>query len=123
MLTSVRFPPPIWLQVVHRPSIGKPDVPLEPKPRESLLAPGSTSRRPSVESLASTKTGASASTLAAEKKEREEKEMVQRANEAVMERQRFAIDEVGDDDDEIDGEVEDTTADDGVMDEVSPGFS
>jgi len=44
--------------------------------------------------------------------------MVQRANEAVMERQRFAIDDVGDDDDGEDlgaGEEED----DGVMDEVS----
>jgi hypothetical protein len=105
-------------QVVHRPSISKNDgsTLLEPKPRESLLVgnrDGSRDRRPSISS--SVKTTDSASALAQEKKEREEKEMVARANEAVMERQRFAIDDVGDDED--DGE-EGGEEDDGVMDEV-----
>lgn len=103
---------------MHRPSISKNDgsTPLEPKPRESLLVgnrDGSRDRRPSISS--SVKTTDSALALAQDKKEREEKEMVARANEAVMERQRFAIDDVGDDED--DGE-EGGEEDDGVMDEV-----
>lgn len=51
-----------------------------------------------------------------ERKEKEEKEMVRRANDAVMERQRFAIDEVVDEDDDAAGGGGDD--DDGVMDEV-----
>lgn len=51
-----------------------------------------------------------------EKKEREEKELVQRANEAVMERPRFSIDETGDDAEGEQGAAGE--GDEDVMDEV-----
>lgn len=48
---------------------------------------------------------------------------VDRAAEAVMERQRFAIDEVGDDDDDDDDDAGEGGDDDDVMDEVRDGVS
>lgn len=47
--------------------------------------------------------------------------MVRAAQEAVMQRPNFAIDAIGDSDDEEAGEVGDGD-DEGVMDEVSGGF-
>lgn len=53
-----------------------------------------------------------------EKKEQEEKEMVQRANEAVLERPRFEIDQVGDDTTDPDDGQGGRDEDEDVMDEV-----
>ncbi|CED83364.1 GTPase-activating protein VRP [Phaffia rhodozyma] len=104
--------------VVHRPAIGKTDMTfVEPKRRESLLSPSQkTDRRQSISSVVSVASASSGNTLA--NKVREEREMVERANDALMERQRFAIDDIGDDDDdddEVDGTGREEEDDDGVM--------
>jgi hypothetical protein len=53
-----------------------------------------------------------------DKKAREDKDALQRANDAVMERVRFSIDEVGDDDvDETEGAAGEED-EEGVMDDI-----
>ncbi|TXT07246.1 hypothetical protein VHUM_03416 [Vanrija humicola] len=116
----------------RKPSLSKADpnapAPIEVRARESLLTPSQKNRDRSASqaSLVSNKTSASSSTVNTvntesrggladvEARYREESEMVRAAQEAVMHRPNFAIDAIGDSDDE--GEAPD---DDGsVMDEV-----
>lgn len=114
-------------QVVHRPSIAKSDTPLQPiEPRRPSLRTPSASPNPSTSSFDKPLPTPSSSLLdttdeAHERKVKEEKDLVERANEAVMDRQRFAIDEVGDEDDEDDEGLEGGDDDD-VMDEVRSLF-
>ncbi|EPQ56670.1 TBC-domain-containing protein [Gloeophyllum trabeum ATCC 11539] len=116
-------------QVIHRPAIGRFTKLEEPKARESLLTP---SMRPSTSTSSLSPTdraqspGASTSNLSLSSDARSTTEtlvqgsemspisIMKTANEALMERPQFAIDDALDDDtdDELGGE------DDGVMDEV-----
>lgn len=115
----------------RKPSLSKADpnapAPIEVRARESLLTPSQKNRdrsasQASQASFISNKTSGSSSTVNTESRGladvearyREESEMVRAAQEAVMHRPNFAIDAIGDSDDE--GETPDDDA--GVMDEV-----
>ncbi|KAK4687780.1 TBC1 domain family member 8/9, partial [Tremellales sp. Uapishka_1] len=110
----------------RKPAISKSDPaqaqPTDFRARESLLTPSqkqsqSRNRSPSMASMASQSSATTVSSLKdVEKRYREESQMVKAAQEAIMHRPNFAIDAIGDSDDE--GEEEEEGDDSGVMDEV-----
>jgi hypothetical protein len=120
-----------FVQVIHRPSIGRYTKLEEPKARESLLTP-SMRRSASKSSLSATEstlsvptTTSSTSTLNVNttskpviSAEFSPLPMVKAANAALMERTPFAIDDATGDDDDSDEGNERGEDDDQVLDEV-----
>ncbi|KZT21183.1 TBC-domain-containing protein [Neolentinus lepideus HHB14362 ss-1] len=112
-------------QVIHRPAIGRYTKLDEPKARESLLTPSmrqspSTSPTSATDAAVRVPSPSSVSTSnlsAAEASKISPLSMVKNANDALMERPQFAIDDALDDDGDTDDEFG-LGEDDGVMDEV-----